>query len=169
MRPAFLFVFGTHLRHLPSRPTDLVERSGGGHYFRRSHAQPSRGERLSREPHLSVPRCSTVWTSLRSLPRQNYGIVFESGKCLFVSGLGSKTISTVPIAGVTSVSRRNRLVWEWISRHPLFPRRTLVSNHSWFPERSGSRSVSRCLFAGRCVHRRRRRYARPADRGRRQR
>jgi len=33
--------------------------------------------------------------------QQSYGIIFESGKCLFVSGLGSKTISSVAIAGVT--------------------------------------------------------------------
>jgi WD40 repeat protein len=33
---------------------------------------------------------------------QSYGLVFESGKCLFVSGLGSKTISSVAIAGVTA-------------------------------------------------------------------
>jgi WD40 repeat protein len=33
--------------------------------------------------------------------RQNYGIVFEGGKCLAVSGLGSKSISTEVVAGVT--------------------------------------------------------------------
>jgi hypothetical protein len=41
-------------------------------------------------------------------PRQNYGIVFQSGKCLFVSGLGSK-ISAVAIAGVSS--RPDGIVW----------------------------------------------------------
>jgi hypothetical protein len=34
-------------------------------------------------------------------PGQNYGIVFEAGKCLLVSGLASKKISTAAIAGVT--------------------------------------------------------------------
>lgn len=34
-------------------------------------------------------------------PLQSYGIVFEGGKWLFVSGLASKTISSVAIAGVT--------------------------------------------------------------------
>jgi len=33
-------------------------------------------------------------------PLQNYGVMFQGGKCLFVSGLGSKAISTV-IPGVT--------------------------------------------------------------------
>jgi hypothetical protein len=42
-------------------------------------------------------------------PRQNYGIVFESGKCLFVSNLGSKTISTSVIAGVTAYP--DGIVW----------------------------------------------------------
>jgi WD40 repeat protein len=41
-------------------------------------------------------------------PNQNYGIVFESGKCLFVSGLGSKTISSA-IAGVTA--HPDGIVW----------------------------------------------------------
>jgi hypothetical protein len=42
-------------------------------------------------------------------PRQNYGIFFESGKCFFVSGLGSKTISTSAIAGVTAYP--DGIVW----------------------------------------------------------
>ncbi len=33
-------------------------------------------------------------------PLQSYGISFEGGKCLYVSGLGSKTISSRAIAGV---------------------------------------------------------------------
>ncbi|MGA2883535.1 MAG: hypothetical protein ABSG13_31745 [Bryobacteraceae bacterium] len=33
--------------------------------------------------------------------QQNYGIAFEGGKCLFVSGLGSTSISTAALAGVT--------------------------------------------------------------------
>ncbi len=35
-------------------------------------------------------------------PLQNYGIALEGGKYLVVSGLGSKTISSAPIAGVTA-------------------------------------------------------------------
>jgi hypothetical protein len=35
-------------------------------------------------------------------PLQNYGIAFEGGKCLVVSGLASKTISKEVIAGVTA-------------------------------------------------------------------
>lgn len=42
-------------------------------------------------------------------PRQNYGIVFESGKCFFVSALGLKTIATSVIAGVTG--RPDGVVW----------------------------------------------------------
>jgi hypothetical protein len=34
-------------------------------------------------------------------PLLNYGVIFQNGKCLFVSGLGTKTISSVAIAGVT--------------------------------------------------------------------
>lgn len=34
-------------------------------------------------------------------PLQNYGVIFQNGKCLFVSGLGTKTIATVAIDGVT--------------------------------------------------------------------
>ena len=82
-------------------------------------------------------------------PLQSYGIVFENGKCLFVSGLGSKTISTVAIAGVTHVSGRYRLVRERIAGRPLFPRWRLVPNHSRFSQRSGGRSFSGRLIAGR--------------------
>lgn len=42
-------------------------------------------------------------------PLQHYGIVFEGGKCLFVSGLGSKTMSRVVIAGVTALPEG--IVW----------------------------------------------------------
>jgi hypothetical protein len=42
-------------------------------------------------------------------PLQNYGIVFEAGKCVFVSGLGSKTISRVVIAGVKALP--DGIVW----------------------------------------------------------
>src|SRR5580698_5785930 len=42
-------------------------------------------------------------------PHQTYGIVFEGGKCLFVSGLGSKTIATAVIAGVNN--RPDGVVW----------------------------------------------------------
>src|ERR1700733_10602712 len=42
-------------------------------------------------------------------PGQTYGIVFESGKCLFVSGLDSKTISTTVIAGITAYP--DGIVW----------------------------------------------------------
>jgi hypothetical protein len=42
-------------------------------------------------------------------PLQNYGIVFQGGKCLAVSGLGLKTISTAIIAGVTA--HPDGIVW----------------------------------------------------------
>jgi hypothetical protein len=42
-------------------------------------------------------------------PLQSYGLVFENGKCIFVSGLGSKTVSSVAIAGVTSYP--DGIVW----------------------------------------------------------
>jgi hypothetical protein len=42
-------------------------------------------------------------------PLQNYGVLFQNGKCLFVSGLGSKTISSVAIAGVTAYP--DRIAW----------------------------------------------------------
>ena len=35
-------------------------------------------------------------------PGQNYGLVFEGGKCLLVSGLGAAKIATAPIAGVSA-------------------------------------------------------------------
>jgi WD40 repeat protein len=41
--------------------------------------------------------------------RQNYGIVFEGGKCLVVSGLGSKSVSTEGVAGVTKYP--DGIVW----------------------------------------------------------
>jgi hypothetical protein len=42
-------------------------------------------------------------------PLQNYGIVFEGGRCLFVSGLGSKSMSRVAIAGVNGLP--DGIVW----------------------------------------------------------
>src|ERR1700733_3647728 len=42
-------------------------------------------------------------------PHQKYGIVFENGKCLLVSGLDSTTISTKVIAGVTTYPQA--VVW----------------------------------------------------------
>lgn len=42
-------------------------------------------------------------------PLQNYGIVLEGGKYLAVSGLGSKRISSAPIAGVTAGA--DGIVW----------------------------------------------------------
>ena len=42
-------------------------------------------------------------------PQQSYGLVFENGECFLVSGLGSKTISTAVIAGVTQYP--DRIVW----------------------------------------------------------
>jgi WD40 repeat protein len=42
-------------------------------------------------------------------PRQKYGIVFEGGKCLLVSGLDSQRISTKIIAGVTTFPQA--IVW----------------------------------------------------------
>jgi hypothetical protein len=42
-------------------------------------------------------------------PLQNYGIVFQNAQCLFVSGLGSKAISSAAIAGVTA--RPDGIVW----------------------------------------------------------
>jgi hypothetical protein len=42
-------------------------------------------------------------------PLQSYGIIFETGKCLLVSGLGSKTVSTVAIAGVTNYP--DTIIW----------------------------------------------------------
>ena len=42
-------------------------------------------------------------------PHQNYGIVFESGKCLFATGLTSKSVSIVAIAGVPRTPEK--IVW----------------------------------------------------------
>jgi len=42
-------------------------------------------------------------------PLQNYGVVFQNGKCFHVSGLGSGTISSVAIAGVTA--HPDGIVW----------------------------------------------------------
>ena len=42
-------------------------------------------------------------------PHQSYGIVFETGKCLFVSGLNAKTISSKEITGITKYP--DGIVW----------------------------------------------------------
>ncbi|MGP0071145.1 MAG: YncE family protein [Bryobacteraceae bacterium] len=42
-------------------------------------------------------------------PGQNYGIIFERGKCLLVSGLNAKTVSQAEMAGVSA--RPDGVVW----------------------------------------------------------
>ena len=42
-------------------------------------------------------------------PHQSYGIVFEHGKCLFVSGLGANRIATAPISGVAALP--DGIIW----------------------------------------------------------
>jgi WD40 repeat protein len=108
MRPALVFFFGllSTLR-LPAQPTSL---SGPVEAF--TFDAPTRSLRAV----IGFPGAASFGPALLDnvdfasvAPLQNYGIAFEGGKRLFVSGLGSKTISSVAIAGLTA--HPDGIVW----------------------------------------------------------
>ncbi len=107
MRPAFLFVFALIPASLLPAQTSL-----SGPVEAITFDAPTRSLRAVN----GFPGAASFGPALLDsldfasvAPHQNYGIVFESGKCLFVSGLGSKTIATGVIAGVTE--RPDGVVW----------------------------------------------------------
>lgn len=100
MRAAFVFIFGLiSIRCLPAQPTTL---SGPVEAF--TFDAPTRSLRAV----IGFPGAASFGPALLDnlevasvAPRQNYAVVFESEKCLLVSGLGSK-LSTAVIEGVTA-------------------------------------------------------------------
>jgi hypothetical protein len=108
MRPAFLFVFALiSASRLPAQQTSL-----SGPVEAITFDAPTRSLRAVN----GFPGAASFGPALLDsldfasvAPRQNYGIVFENGKCLFVSGLGAKTIATAVIAGVTQ--HPDGIVW----------------------------------------------------------
>jgi hypothetical protein len=108
MRLAFFFVLGLiSASRLPAQQTSL---SGPVEAF--TFDGPTRSLRAV----IGFPGAASFGPALSDnldlasiAPLQNYGIAFENGKCLFVSGLGSKTISTIAIAGVTKYP--DGIVW----------------------------------------------------------
>ncbi len=100
MRPAFLFAFALiSASRLPAQQTSL-----SGPVVGITFDAPTRSLRAVNGTPSSALFGPALLDSLdfaSVAPRQNYGIVFENGKCLFVSGLGSRTIATAVIAGVT--------------------------------------------------------------------
>jgi hypothetical protein len=107
MRSAFLFIFAlTFSSWLPAQQTSL-----SGPVEAVTFDAPTRSLRAVN----GFPGAASFGPALLDsldlasiAPRQNYGIVFQSGKCLFVSGLGSK-ISAIAIAGVSA--RPDGIVW----------------------------------------------------------
>jgi hypothetical protein len=101
MRLAFLVVVGLiSASRLPAQPASF-----SGPVEAITFDAPTRSVRAV----LGVPGAASFGPALMDsvdlasvAPLQSYGLVFESGKCLFVSGLGSKTISSLAVAGVTS-------------------------------------------------------------------
>lgn len=101
MRATFLFVLGL----ISAICLPAQQPSVGGPVEALTFDAPTRSLR----PVIGVPKAASFGPALLDnldfasvAPLQTYGIVFEGGKCLFVSGLGTKTISSAAIAGVTS-------------------------------------------------------------------
>ncbi len=98
MRLAFLFLIALIApNYLPAQPTLF-----SGPVEALTFDAPTRSVR----PVIGFPGDASFGPALLDsldfasvAPHQSYGIVFENGKCLFVSGLGSKTVSTLAIAG----------------------------------------------------------------------
>ena len=108
MRSAFFFAFTLTLAsRLPAQQTSL-----SGPVVGITFDAPTRSLRAVNGTPSSALFGPALLDSLdfaSVAPRQNYGIVFENGKCLFVSGLGAKTIASVPIAGITQ--HPDGIVW----------------------------------------------------------
>ena len=100
MRPVFLFVFTLlSALGLPAQPTALT-----GPVEAITFDAPTRSLRAVN----GFPGAASFGPMLLDsldvasvAPHQDYGLVFESGKCFLVSSLSSKSISTGAIAGVT--------------------------------------------------------------------
>jgi hypothetical protein len=108
MRPAFLFVFAL----IPAPFLSAQQTSLSGPVEAITFDAPTRSLRAVN----GFPGAASFGPALLDsldfasvAPRQNYGVVFENGKCLFVSGLGSKTSPPAVIAGVTE--RPDGVVW----------------------------------------------------------
>jgi hypothetical protein len=107
MRPQLLFVLGLiSATCLPAQQTSL-----SGPVEALTFDPPTRSLRAVN----GFPGAASFGPALLSnvdlasvAPGQNYGILFERGKCLFVSGLGTKVVSSV-IPSVTSYP--DRIVW----------------------------------------------------------
>jgi WD40 repeat protein len=107
MRPAFIFFGLLSATYLPAQQTSL-----SGPVEAITFDAPTRSLRAV----IGFPGAASFGPALMDsldlasvAPRQNYGIVFEGGKCLFVSGLDLKKISRVVIAGVTAYP--DGIVW----------------------------------------------------------
>jgi len=108
MRLAFLFLIGLFsTNYLPAQPAAF-----SGPVEALTFDAPTRSVRAV----IGFPGAASFGPALLDsldfasvAPRQSYGIVFARGKCLFVSALGSKTISTVAIAGVNTYP--DGIVW----------------------------------------------------------
>jgi len=108
MRPAFLLVLGlSGASCLPAQQTTL-----SGPVEAITFDAPTRSLRAV----IGFPGAASFGPALMDnldfasvAPRQNYGLAFESGRCLFVSGLDLKEISRAAITGVTAYP--DGIVW----------------------------------------------------------
>jgi hypothetical protein len=108
MRCAFLFVLGlVATSHLPAQQTSL-----SGPVQALTFDLPTRSIRAV----IGFPGAASFGPALLDnldlasvAPGQTYGLIFESGKCLVVSGLNSKKISPAAIAGITA--HPDGIVW----------------------------------------------------------
>ncbi len=108
MRATFLFVLGL----ISANGLPAQQPSVGGPVEAFTFDAPTRSLRAV----IGVPNAASFGPALLDnldfasvAPLQNYGIVLEGGKYLAVSGLGSKTISSAPIVGVTAGA--DGIVW----------------------------------------------------------
>ncbi len=99
-------------------------------------------------------------------PQQNYGIVVESGKYLFVSGLGSKTVLTAVLGGVTNYP--DGIVWSGNGSLAILYSRagSWFETIAGFPNAPVIGSIGGRLLFGQFVQRHRGGYGGPADRDR---
>jgi hypothetical protein len=102
MRGALLFLAGLGFISTTRLPAQQTSLTGPVEAF--TFDQPTRSIRAV----IGFPGTASFGPALLDnlelasvAPGQSYGLVFEDGKCLLVSGLASKKISTAAIAGVT--------------------------------------------------------------------